>query len=74
MYALLIEQQFTKEQILEAYLNHAYFGCGIYGVEAASQRFWGKHACAITLNEAATLAGIVQLPEGYCPFVYPLSA
>ena len=74
VYALLIEQQFTKEQILEAYLNHAYFGCGIYGVEAASQRFWGKHASAITIDEAATLAGIVQLPEGYCPLVYPLSA
>jgi penicillin-binding protein 1A len=73
-YAVLIEQQYTKEQILEAYLNHAYFGCGIYGVEAASQRFWGKHVAALTIDEAATLAGIVQLPEGYCPLVYPLSA
>lgn len=73
-YAILIEQQYTKEQILEAYLNHAYFGCGIYGVEAASQRFWGKHAADLTIDEAATLAGIVQLPEGYCPLVYPLSA
>jgi penicillin-binding protein 1A len=74
VYALLIEQQFTKEQILEAYLNHAYFGCGIYGVEAASQRFWSKHAALLTIDEVATLAGIVQLPEGYCPLVYPLSA
>ena len=73
-YAILVEQQYTKEQILEAYLNHAYFGCGIYGVEAASQRFWGKHAAALTVDQAATLAGIVQLPEGYCPLVYPLSA
>ena len=41
-YALLVEQQFSKQQILEAYLNHGYFGCGIYGVQAASQRFWGN--------------------------------
>ena len=74
VYAILIELQYTKEQILEAYLNNAYFGCGIYGVEAASQRFWGKHAAALTVSEAATLAGIVQLPEGYCPLSYPLSA
>ncbi len=74
VYALLIEQQFTKEQILEAYLNHAYFGCGIYGVEAASQRFWLIHARELSIDQAATLAGIVQLPEGYCPLVYPLSA
>ena len=74
LYALLVEQQFTKEQILEAYLNHAYFGCGIYGVQAASQRFWGKRAADLTIDEAATLAGIVQLPEGYCPLGYPLSA
>jgi penicillin-binding protein 1A len=42
IYALLVEQQFTKLQILEAYLNHVYFGCSIYRVEAASQRFWKK--------------------------------
>ncbi len=74
IYAVLVEQQYTKEQILEAYLNNAYFGCGIYGVEAASQRFWSKHAAQLTLEEAATLAGIVQLPESYCPLTYPLSA
>lgn len=74
LYALLVEQQFSKEQILQAYLNHAYFGCGIYGVEAASQRFWGIHARELSVEQAATLAGIVQLPEGYCPLVYPLCA
>lgn len=67
--ALIIEQQFTKEQILEAYLNHIYFGCGIYGVEAASQRFWGKHAAEITVDEAAVLAGIVKSPLHYCPLI-----
>lgn len=73
-YALLVEQQFTKEQILEAYLNHVYFGCGIYGVEAASQRFWGKSAAQLTIDEAATLAGIVRSPGNYCPLLYPRSA
>lgn len=73
-YALLVERQFTKEQILEAYLNHVYFGCGIYGVEAASQRFWGKSATYLTIDEAATLAGIVRSPGNYCPLLYPRSA
>lgn len=73
-YALLIEQQCTKEQIMEMYLNHVYLGCGIYGVEAACQRFWHKHALDISIDEAATLAAIVQLPEHYCPLNYPLSA
>lgn len=73
-YALLVEQQFSKQQILEAYLNHAYFGCGIYGVQAASHRFWGINVADLSIEQAATLAGIVQMPEGYCPLVYPLSA
>lgn len=73
-FALLVEHQFTKEQILETYLNHVYFGCGIYGVEAASQRFWGKHAYEITLDESAVLASIVRSPGNYCPIIYPLSA
>ncbi len=74
LYALLIERQCTKEQIMEMYLNHVYLGCGIYGVEAACQRFWHKHALDISIDEAATLAAIVQLPEHYCPLNYPLSA
>ncbi len=74
LFALLIERQFTKEQILETYLNHVYFGCGIYGVEAASQRFWGKSVQDITLDEAAVLAGIVRSPGKYSPVLYPLSA
>jgi penicillin-binding protein 1A len=74
LYALLVEQRFSKEQILQTYLNHVYFGCGIYGVEAASQRFWKKSAMDLTLDEAATLAGIVRSPGNYCPLLYPLSA
>lgn len=74
VYALVIEQQFTKHQILEIYLNHVYFGCGIYGVQAASQRFWGKSAADISIEQAATLAGIIRSPAHYCPLLHPLSS
>ena len=73
LYALIIEQQFTKEQLLEIYLNHIYFGCGIYGVEAAAQRFWQKYAHDLTIDEAASLAAIVKNPAQYCPLLHPLS-
>ena len=69
--ALCVEQQFTKEQILETYLNHVYFGAGIYGVEAASQRFWSKSAQDLSIEEAALLAGTVQAPNRYCPLFNP---
>ena len=65
--SLVVERQFTKEQILETYLNHIYLGSGIYGVEAASRAFWGKHVSAISLDEAASLASIVRYPQRYCP-------
>lgn len=71
---LLVEMQFTKEYILETYLNNIYFGAGIYGVEAAAQRFWGKSITDVTLDQAATLAGIICAPNRYCPLIYPLSA
>lgn len=69
--ALVIERQFTKEQILETYLNHIYLGSGIYGVEAATQRFWGKQIKDISLDEAAILASIVRCPQHYCPLYSP---
>lgn len=69
--AIIVEMQFTKEQILEVYLNHVYFGCGIYGIEAASQQFWQKSARELTLTEAATLAAIVRSPGHYCPLINP---
>ncbi len=72
--ALVVEQQFSKEHILETYLNQVFFGCGIYGVEAACQRFWATSAAHITLDQAALLAGIVKNPSHYCPLTYPLSA
>lgn len=74
IFSLLVERQFTKEQILETYLNHVCFGHGIYGVQAATQRFWGKKIAEISLDEAAILVGSIQSPENYYPAVYPLSA
>lgn len=73
-FALLVENQFSKEQILEMYLNYIYFGCGIYGVEAASQRFFSKSIQEISIGEAALLAGIVKSPLNYCPLICPESS
>ena len=64
----------TKDQILERYLNIAYFGAGAYGVEAASLRYFSKHASKLTLVEAATLAGAVQQPVAYDPLRNPNSS
>lgn len=74
VYAMIIEQQFTKHQILEIYLNHVCFGYGIYGVEAAAQRFWNTSITEVSLDQAATLAGIIRSPANYCPLVHPLSS
>lgn len=74
LFALLVECQFTKDQILETYLNHVYFGHGIYGVQAASQRFWNKNVADLTLDQAAVLAGMVRAPVYYSPIVSPLPA
>lgn len=70
-YAIGLEKLFTKEQILERYLNIAYFGAGAYGVEAAARRYFSKPASDLTLAEAATLAGIVQQPTAYDPLRNP---
>ncbi len=65
--ALWLEQRYTKDQILELYLNRVYFGAGAYGVEAAAQRYFGKSARSVTLAEAAMLAGLVQAPSRLAP-------
>ena len=69
MLAARIERQFTKSQILEMYLNKVYFGDGLYGVEAASRGYFGKHANEVTIAEAALLAGLIQSPSSYAPTV-----
>jgi penicillin-binding protein 1A len=65
--ALWLERNYSKDQILELYMNRVYFGSGAYGVEAASQRYFGKSARALTLGEAAVLAGLVQSPSRLAP-------
>ncbi|MFI1168330.1 transglycosylase domain-containing protein [Streptomyces sp. NPDC020801] len=66
-YAIQVEQQLGKKKILENYLNITFFGEQAYGVEAAAQRYFSKHAKDLTLPEAALLAGIVQSPSRYDP-------
>jgi len=65
--ALWLERNYSKDQILELYLNRVYFGAGAYGVEAASQRYYGKSARNVSLSEAAVLAGLVQSPSRLAP-------
>ena len=69
--AARLEQVYTKEQILELYLNKVYFGSGLYGVEAASLGYFGKHAGELDVAEAALLAGLVKAPSAYAPTVNP---
>lgn len=61
--AMDIEKRYNKEQILEAYLNHVYFGRGVYGIQRASEAYFGKHPGKLTLAEAAFLAGLVTAPS-----------
>ncbi|MPZ20996.1 MAG: PBP1A family penicillin-binding protein [Luteitalea sp.] len=67
--ALSLEQTFSKEKILELYLNKVYYGDGYYGVEAASRGFFGKPASDVTVAEAALLAGLVKSPSTYAPTI-----
>lgn len=69
-----IERQYSKSQILELYVNRVYFGNGLYGIEAASLGYFGKHASQLTLAEAAMLAGLVQSPSSYAPTSDPVKA
>lgn len=72
--ALWLERNYTKDQILELYLNRVYFGAGAYGVEAAAQRYYGKSARNVSLSEAAVLAGLVQSPSRLAPNRNPKAA
>jgi penicillin-binding protein 1A len=65
--ALWLERRYSKDQILELYLNRVYFGSGAYGVEAASQKYFGKSARFVTLSEAALLAGLMKSPTRLAP-------
>ncbi len=69
--AVQIEKAFTKQEILGFYCNQVYMGHGRYGIEAASEYYFGKPAKKMTLPEAALLAGLVQRPETFSPFRAP---
>ncbi|HLZ02557.1 MAG TPA: penicillin-binding protein 1A [Bradyrhizobium sp.] len=72
--ALWLERKYSKNEILELYLNRVYFGSGAYGVEAAAQRYFGKSARHVTLAEAAMLAGLVKSPSRLAPNRNPQGA
>ena len=72
--AVRLEERYSKEQILTAYLNAVYFGDGYYGVEAASRGYFGKPAADLEPHEAALLAGIVRSPTNYSPANAPQRA
>jgi penicillin-binding protein 1A len=65
--ALALERKFTKDQLLELYLNKAYFGGGAYGIDAASRRFFAHSATNLSTSEAAIIAGLVKAPSNYSP-------
>ena len=65
--AVWLEIKFSKKQIIELYLNRVYFGGGAYGIEAASQRYFGKPAGQLSLSESALLAGLMKGPSRYSP-------
>jgi len=73
-YALALEKRYTKQQILEGYLNIAYFGDGAYGVGTAARHYFNQPVQKLTLPQAAMLAGLVQSPEAYDPAQHPQAA
>jgi len=72
--AFQLERKYTKEKILEMYLNDVYFGQGCYGAKKASETFFGKPPSELTLEEAALLAGVIRIPNHYSPYVNPEAA
>ena len=69
--ALKLERHYSKDEILELYLNTVYFGDGLYGAEAASRGYFGKPAADLSVDEAALLAGLIKAPSTYAPTVNP---
>ena len=67
--AIRIEQVFSKDEILEMYLNNIYWGHNNYGIQTASESYFNKSAAELNLAEAAVLAGLIQAPEQYSPFL-----
>jgi penicillin-binding protein 1A len=74
MVAIRIERELSKDQILELYVNRIYFGSGCYGVETASQSYFGKSAAKLDLSESALLAGLIRSPNRFSPLKNPEGA
>ena len=72
--AARIESEYSKDRILELYLNKVYFGDGLYGAEASARGYFGRHASEVSVSEAALLAGLVKSPSTYAPTVNPTRA
>ncbi|MFC6201532.1 transglycosylase domain-containing protein [Lactiplantibacillus nangangensis] len=66
-----VENVYSKSQILAMYLNNAYFGHGVWGAEDAAERYFGVHASELSVDQAATLAGMLSSPSGYDPITHP---
>jgi penicillin-binding protein 1A len=74
VYAIEIEEQLSKDEILERYLNRSYFGAGVYGIGTAADRYFSKPVEELTLGEGATLAGMLRSPERNNPIADPVNA
>ena len=72
--AVRLEQQLSKDEILELYLNTVYFGSGAYGVQAAAETYWGKNVEALTWPEGALLASIISNPVEFDPILHPATS
>ncbi|MCU0310292.1 MAG: transglycosylase domain-containing protein [Acidimicrobiales bacterium] len=72
--ALRLEQEMTKDEILETYLNTVYFGSGAYGVQAAAETYWGRNVQELSWAEGAMLAALISNPVAYDPTLYPEEA
>ncbi|MDE5565644.1 MAG: transglycosylase domain-containing protein, partial [Anaeroplasmataceae bacterium] len=70
-YALELEKKYSKDQILEAYLNTVLFGSNIYGIKMAARYYFNKEPKDLNINESAILAGMIQLPNHYNPLLHP---
>lgn len=74
MMAFKLEKEYSKDEILELYLNEAYFGRGAYGIENAARFYFGKSASELSIAEGALLAGVLKSPTNYAPHIHPEKA
>jgi len=74
MLAIRLEDELSKQQILERYLNTVYFGNGAYGIQAAAETYFGESVEALTAVQGAFLAGLIRNPDGYDPFRFPVQS